>query len=470
MKKKRSWSTTLCPFRAHLLHKRNSFYVKAAYSILTFSLILLIAFSLTSCDILNNAINSVFEVYTPSTTNNYQGLSQEIVGGNSTYEWKRSRIGYDCLNTQNQKDCYNRMKTAVYNVLNDPTAKGDYYTEKIRLEGITLPSNELRLVLTAFLEDHPEIFWISNGFEYVNDNQGTSFQMLSSYSGATLQEMIETFNLILDDILKKIPSYLNKYELEVYIHDYIIENCIYDKQAASKNDMGMSSSAYGALVDGKAVCEGYAKAFKLLLSYVGIESFNVTGMGKEELHLWTAVNLDNELNNEWYYVDVTWDDSDTSDKSGNYDYFNITTEQLEYDHTIAKKYAEFTANEINGYDMDYPANFNLFIPVCDSLTENYYRKNLTVIYDFSNNNEEQLKNALYESAYAKKGYINYLVDTDVYDFESVYQKLFKEESRYFRYIDDVNRKLDDYTIDSENVRASEKPHINVITILIAYSE
>lgn len=61
-------------------------------------------------------------------------------------------------------------------------------------------------------------------------------------------------------------------------------------------------TAYGALVEGDAVCQGYALAYKLLLDKCGIDSVLVTS--NEMGHAWNLVKLDGS----WYHVDVTWDD------------------------------------------------------------------------------------------------------------------------------------------------------------------
>ena len=88
------------------------------------------------------------------------------------------------------------------------------------------------------------------------------------------------------------------------LHDRLAAQVMYDGSAANAHD------AYGALVDGKAVCEGYAKAFQYLLQKAGMQSFLITGSstnpvsGTAEGHAWNVVRVAGE----YYHVDTVWDD------------------------------------------------------------------------------------------------------------------------------------------------------------------
>ena len=123
------------------------------------------------------------------------------------------------------------------------------------------------------------------------------------------------------------------YDKVKYIHDYIINHCRYNNNAVLNSDAYPTAfTAYGALVEGSAVCEGYAKAFSLLCNEVGVDALLVTGTGKGEPHMWNMV----KCNGQWYHMDVTWDDpvSQGGEESLQYGYFNITTAQIKVDHVI----------------------------------------------------------------------------------------------------------------------------------------
>ena len=105
--------------------------------------------------------------------------------------------------------------------------------------------------------------------------------------------------------MKSIEGGASETELARRIHDYLIRRCTYNLGMGEK----YASTAYGCLVEKEANCEGYAKAFNLLASKVGLKSVLITGETDEgENHAWNQVNIDGQ----WYNVDVTWDDTDIS--------------------------------------------------------------------------------------------------------------------------------------------------------------
>ena len=102
------------------------------------------------------------------------------------------------------------------------------------------------------------------------------------------------------------------------IHDYIANVAIYDSAAAEEITDGVSDTAqveqsqeaYGILVAGTAVCNGYAQAFQLMAHAAGVPSVIVTGEASSGVttgaHAWNKVLV----NGKWLVVDVTWDDAD----------------------------------------------------------------------------------------------------------------------------------------------------------------
>jgi len=128
--------------------------------------------------------------------------------------------------------------------------------------------------------------------------------------------------------LDEAGQYASAYEQELAVHDYIILNCAYDTSYGANNERD-AYYAEGVFIHQTAVCDGYAKAFKLCMDILGIPCIRVTGTGDGESHAWNAVQLDGE----WYMVDVTWDDP-LPDEPGrvNYEYFNITDEKMKRDH------------------------------------------------------------------------------------------------------------------------------------------
>ena len=85
----------------------------------------------------------------------------------------------------------------------------------------------------------------------------------------------------------------------------------------------LTYTAGGALVEGKALCVGYARAMVLLLQEMGVESevLKVSSMN----HAWVKV----KVNGKWYHADPTWDDTRSAVK-GKVDHTFLLRTDAEY--------------------------------------------------------------------------------------------------------------------------------------------
>lgn len=117
------------------------------------------------------------------------------------------------------------------------------------------------------------------------------------------------FYNITNNLLTQVEHLGTPYEKERRLHDILIGQIDYEK-GADKNQ-----SAYSALVTGKSVCAGYARAYQYLMQRLGITCYYCTGFAGTD-HAWNIVALDDGF----YNVDLTWDDT----PGGEYDYFNKT--------------------------------------------------------------------------------------------------------------------------------------------------
>lgn len=107
------------------------------------------------------------------------------------------------------------------------------------------------------------------------------------------------------------------------VHDYLIDHIEY-------SNPHIRSFAYGALIEGKAVCQGYAQSLAMILNNLNVECHTIVAMTKGSnpvLHEWVRVKLDGE----WYYIDLTWDDTPWAEDK-NYKYFLINTNMISRDH------------------------------------------------------------------------------------------------------------------------------------------
>lgn len=84
------------------------------------------------------------------------------------------------------------------------------------------------------------------------------------------------------------------------IHDWMCKNVKYDWDGYN-GKTPMKADAYSALIDGYAVCDGYAGGFALIMNDLGISTIRVRSQSM--LHAWNKVLLEGQ----WYWLDVTWD-------------------------------------------------------------------------------------------------------------------------------------------------------------------
>lgn len=167
------------------------------------------------------------------------------------------------------------------------------------------------------------------------------------------------------EILKNvITEGMTDYEKELAIHDFMVTNITYD--TASLEVFGEenenSVNPYGALLNGKAVCTGYTTTFKMFMDMLEIPNLIVYAEDSDrEEHAWNMV----ELEDDWYYVDVTWNDPipDEDDRVALHKYFNVTEDFMrENDHVWdssqlpkadSTKYSYENMTGKNSQELDY---------------------------------------------------------------------------------------------------------------------
>ena len=86
-----------------------------------------------------------------------------------------------------------------------------------------------------------------------------------------------------------------------YVYDYLCENVSYDVENMFDETELMKYTAYGAAVNGKAVCQGYAQLYYRLALAVGLDCRIVTGARAGEKHAWNIV----KIGGTWYHLDAS---------------------------------------------------------------------------------------------------------------------------------------------------------------------
>lgn len=93
------------------------------------------------------------------------------------------------------------------------------------------------------------------------------------------------------------------------IHDRLIDNCVYAYEYDYKTEL--VHEAYGALVAGRCVCDGYSHAYMYLCRRAGVECFYQDAFPEGLVdvgHAWNVVYITEDGVRKPYYVDSTWDD------------------------------------------------------------------------------------------------------------------------------------------------------------------
>lgn len=250
----------------------------------------------------------------------------------TTEEQTKENTNYN--NNQAKKYFYNQLDKyakLIYNEIekNKENMKTGTYELILGTEISTLLSNDngeellgeyYQSAIEAYTYDNPDVFYIDYGKLYLNIetttrgykktykvfiNSGNDENYLTEQFSS--KEMIDS---ALNEIAKIKEYFVQNKRLDTYqniklVHDYLIESVEYEQTVAQPNIYDL----YGALINKKSVCSGYAKAYKYLLDALDIPCVIVTGTGTNsegntENHAWNYVQLDEN----WYVVDCTWDD------------------------------------------------------------------------------------------------------------------------------------------------------------------
>ena len=152
------------------------------------------------------------------------------------------------------------------------------------------------------------------------------------YSKQQYEDLVTRLTAVVEKLCKSICTSQSAYERELRIHDALCAGVTY------ADDGPESHSIIGPLLHHRGVCEGIAKAAKVLLQECGIPVRVIRGVatdphGNQEAHAWNVVQIDGK----WYHLDITFDNT-ISDGEQRYDYFNLSTEAISRDHAINEEF------------------------------------------------------------------------------------------------------------------------------------
>ncbi len=202
----------------------------------------------------------------------------------------------------------------------------DAHPEEIEIP--PLDDTEFSAMFQALSYDNPSLLCMENESHIVMRGAKAYFVPQYVTDAATCRRQTDDLLEKAREIVAQADSLPDAYDQELYFHDYICQNTIY----LTQEDDGYT--AYNALVEGRAVCEGYSRALQLLLDMVGIPNYLATGVGVDdsgdrEGHMWNIVTIGGAN----YHVDATWDDLDAEDiHHYAHTYFNVTDDYIGVNH------------------------------------------------------------------------------------------------------------------------------------------
>lgn len=184
-----------------------------------------------------------------------------------------------------------------------------------------LKTNERDLLyqtVQKVLNDHPELFYGRWYVSWVYPDRIAYIELtyydFSYYGYSSIDGAIADFNAAVNQALAVIEPGMTDLEKTLALHDYLVEHCAYNWEVAviqspeelsefwKTNQNHQLATAFGALVNGDAICQSYSLAYKLLLNQAGIDAIMIGSSAMN--HVWNGISL----GENWYQTDVTWDD------------------------------------------------------------------------------------------------------------------------------------------------------------------
>lgn len=244
-----------------------------------------------------------------------------------------STMGYDVLNDA-QKSLYRKIKAAAH----------AFYTGTATAEGVSYGSDEEKLpcfaivsntdsslsnedtvkVISMFRNDNPMYFFVGNNYLYSMDYDSETEE---NYVGAVYIACVEEYTsgtarqaerraleTQITAAREQVEAQDTAWAKARAANDWLCNSLTYAYDASGDPDDSMASHSIVGAFDERycaAVCEGYAKAFQLLMNAAGVANAYIIGLGNGGGHAWNMAQMDDGY---YYYFDVTWNDSTSSDK------------------------------------------------------------------------------------------------------------------------------------------------------------
>jgi hypothetical protein len=205
---------------------------------------------------------------------------------------------YTLLSKEDQAD-YLKLRKAVMN-----------HEKRVQFTATEVTSSFLATAVQIMSENDTYTFDLdsvntrSTGYRTNGVFRASKYELIFEYkmSKANYMRAIAYTDKKVKKFIETLPEDANTTTKLIKAHDFVADSCVYDLEY--KNGY----TAYAALVYGRALCEGYAKAFEYICEELGIPCVVAVGdsVDSDVGHAWNKV----KVGKNWYNVDVTNDDLD----------------------------------------------------------------------------------------------------------------------------------------------------------------
>ena len=201
-----------------------------------------------------------------------------------------------------------------------------------------------------------------------NSNEGYGLNIFYDVSYLSSLEQEEKVDEEVSNLLKSLDlSNKTDYQKVKAIYDYICSNVTYDHDNLNDKSYSLKYTAYAALINKTAVCQGYASLFYRLALDAGVDTRVISGEAGGP-HAWNIV----KLNGKYYNLDSTWDAGRST-----YAYFLKNTNDFD-DHVRDNDY------QSNDFIEEYPMWDESYTEIdCNKYGHNYDQP----IYTWSSDNQ-----------------------------------------------------------------------------------
>ena len=225
--------------------------------------------------------------------------------------------------------------------------------------------SEINTIYTYLSRDRTDLFWWNSWSTSYYEENGSYRVVLSPtyiYTPQEIEDRVSKIEQICSEVINN-ARFSSDYEKVKAAHDFIINRTIYDLSYL-QTDISVF------LIEGRGVCNGYARTFKYLMDRLGVPVIFLESSD----HAWNLVCVDGK----WYQIDTTWDDPVLEDGTQllNYTYFCITDEEM---------------NRVDSHSCIYPEE----LPKCDSTDANYYVVSGRMLQSYDENTLRQWLNEDY---------------------------------------------------------------------------